>query len=506
MFVLDWSHLQEPEELRQVVRLLVQENERLHKRLEELTRQLASLKGEGEQRLLELEIQKLREQMDRFQRKIFAASSEKRKGEGNGREGAQEKPPQRGHGPTEQLRLPVVEVVHELPEEKRGCPVCGGTLQEMAGQCEQTEEVTVIQRQFVVQHHQRKKYRCRCNGAVVTAPAPVRLEGHRYSVEFAVEVAVDKYADHLPLERQVARMERQGLELTSQTLWDQTRAVAVKLESSYRALKAHVLASPRIGADETWWRDLKTGSRQCHDWCLCCEDGIYHEIHPSRSSEAAAAMLAGYTGTVMTDGYVAYKTLAKATPGLKLVHCWAHVRRKFVEVETFYPQECKEILDLIRKLYEVERKVSEGGDPEGTLALRARLRGEESGAWVEKTKEWAFAQRASPGSGLRQAIDYMLQHWNGLTAFLEDPAIPLDNNATERALRAVVVGRKNHLGSRSKEGMRVAGLFYSLLDTAKLCGVNPREYLIRAVRLALEVPGSVFLPHQMAALSSPAAE
>jgi transposase len=504
--VLQWDHLRDPEELKQLVGLLVQENERLHKRLEELARENAALKGEGEQRRLELEIQRLQEQMDRFQRKIFAASSEKRKAEGNTEGAAEEKAPRRGHGPTEQKRLPVTEVVHELPEEKRGCPVCGGTLEEMAGQCEETEEVTVIQRQFVVQRHRRKKYRCRCNGAVVTAPAPLRLEGHRYSVEFAVEVAVEKYLDHLPLERQVARMGRQGLEVTSQTLWDQMNAVGELLEPSYRALKAHVLASSQIGADETWWRDLKTGSRQCHDWCVCCEDGIYHEIHPNRSAEAAADILRGYTGTVMTDGYVAYKTLAAATPGLKLVHCWAHARRKYVEVEPFYPQECKEILDFIGELYKVERKVPEGLGREEALCLRARLRQEESSPWVDEIRTWAFAQRASPGSGLRKAIEYMLDHWTGLTAFLEDPAIPLDNNATERALRAVVLGRKNHLGSRSKRGMHVAGLFYSLLDTAKLCGVDPREYLVRAVRQALDEPGAVFLPHEMAALSPPPVE
>jgi len=99
----------------------------------------------------------------------------------------------------------------------------------------------------------------------------------------------------------------------------------------------------------------------------------------------------------------------------------------------------------------------------------------------------------------------MLGHWSGLTRFLEDPEVPLDNNATERALRAVVLGRKNYLGSRSKRGMRVAGLFYSLLDTAKICGVDPRAYLVRAVRQAIEEPGSVFLPHQMAASAESAA-
>ena len=167
----------------------------------------------------------------------------------------------------------------------------------------------------------------------------------------------------------------QGLEVTSQTLWDQIHALHERLVPTWQAMKEHVLASPQIGADETWWRDLKTGSKQCHDWCVCCKDGVYHEIYPSRSAKAAGEMLAGYTGTVMTDGYSAYKTLAKAMWGLKLVHCWAHARRKFVEAEPFYPQECEEILDRIGKLYEVERAVPKGEDHEAVLIGAGHLGG-----------------------------------------------------------------------------------------------------------------------------------
>src|SRR5262245_66268992 len=121
-------------------------------------------------------------------------------------------------------------MVHVLVETDRGCPACGGTLRAMTGQTEDSEEITVVERQFVLLQHRRQKYRCACNGAVETAPGPLRLaarpdtRGRRYSADFAVEVAIGKYLDHLPLERQVRVMRREGLTIDSQTLWDQLEA------------------------------------------------------------------------------------------------------------------------------------------------------------------------------------------------------------------------------------------------------------------------------------------
>ncbi len=178
------------------------------------------------------------------------------------------------------------------------------------------------------------------------------------------------------------------------------------------------------------------------------------------------------------------------------------MRRKFVEAEPHYPGPCGEILDLIGQLYAVER-AGPGVDPAASeetrtaaLALRARQR-EQSSALVEAIRDWAHQQRALPESSLGKAIAYMLGLWPGLTRFLDDPRIPLDNNATERGLRAMVLGRKNHYGSRSKRGTEVAALFYSLIESAKLCGVEPKAYLLQATRAALANPGTVTLPHAL---------
>jgi transposase len=488
--------------LRQVALLLEQENHRLHARLHSLTIELARLQGRDGTAALQAELASLQELLARREKELFGDSSEKRPHSPELPAATNPSRPRKGHGPREQPQLPIVEVKHVLAESARGCPACGGELMEMAGQQEVSEEITVVERQFVMVQHQREKYRCRCNGAVVTAPGPRKLiPGGRYSAAFAVEVAVSKYLDHLPLERQSRMMEREGLVVSSQVLWDQIDALAVHLEASYQELAARVLSSPVIHADETHWRLMAKSERKKYwVWCLSSEDTAFYRILDSRSKSAAKSLLGDYPGIVIADGYGAYEALARAGPGFTLAHCWAHARRKFVEVEQHYPQPVREVLELIGSLYAVERKVPRavGGElpaeAASRLALRAQLREESSRPLVEAIRQWAMSQRPLPQSGLGKAIHYLLGLWPGLTRFLEDPRIPLDNNAVERALRGVVVGRKNHYGSRSRRGCEVAALFYTLMESAKLCRIEPKRYLLKAASAALEQPGAVTLP------------
>lgn len=494
------------EVLRQVASLLDQENRRLLEKLHKLQVEVARLKG-ADAASLQLQIDQLKELLAERERRIFGRSSERRP-RTNDQESAPEKAPQTGHGPTAQPELPIVDQVHELPETERGCPSCGGDLVPLGEQFEESEEVSVVERRFVVVKHRRRKYRCRCNAAVVTAPAPPKLiPGGRYSTEFAAQVAIDKYLDHLPLERQARIMERQGLAVTSQTLWDQIDALAKALEPSYEALRPRVLAAPVVGADETHWQlmDGQGGSSRWWVWCVASPEAVFYHLCGTRSTKAAQALLAGYPGVVMCDGYTAYETLARAGPraGPTLAHCWAHVRRKFVEIEESWPEESRKVLDWIGTLYEVERQVPRANvpEPEDVLRLRAELRRERSRPIIEELKAGAWDRHAErkvlPRSGLGKAVAYMLGMWDGLVRFLDDPRIPLDNNGTERALRGVVLGRKNHYGSRSKRGTEVAAIFYSLSETAKLAGVEPRAYLLHATRRALAEPGTATLPHNL---------
>lgn len=507
--MLDIDRINDLDQLKQVTRLLQRENDRLHERLVELTRELAKLRGEQAQTRLALEITKLRKQMGAFQQQlqkaVERAGSLGSQQAADGAEAGGEPIPQRGHGPRAQPKLVTTDRVYELADDDRNCPACGGTVEDMVGQFEESEEVTVVQRQFLLVRNRRQKGRCRCNGAVVTASMPPRLiPGGRYSLEFAVEVAAAKYVDHLPLDRQRRIMQREGLTIDTQTLWDQIFALSRVLAPSYDALLARILDCPQVGADETWWRLIEsTSSQKWWDWCLTTCDTVYHRIHRERSAAVVQELLHGYTGTVMSDAFAAYGTLQRAGPlRCRHAHCWAHVRRKFDELEPLHPAACGEVLALIATLYAIERTVPQSAE---ALPMRLEIRQQQSRPVVNAIREWAYAQRASPQSALRGAIDYMFGVWAGLVRFLDDPAVPLDNNATERSIKPVVLGRKNHYGSKSQRGTEVAALFYSLVETAKLCGIDPKDYLLQAAHAALQRPGSVLLPHDLAAPSAAAA-
>jgi transposase len=488
--------------LRKVAVLLDRQVRTLSAHVRDLAEENARLKGQ-DARSIQREIEALKELLAQRERVIFAEKSEQRSR--TGAEGTPSEPaPRRGHGPRVQPSLPILDLVHELDAADLVCPKCGGQLIEMAGQTEDSEEVTVIERRFAILRHQRKKYRCACNGCVDTAPGPLKLQpGARYSTAFAVEVAVNKYLDHLPLERQARIMRREGLTVDSQTLWDQLDVLATVLQPTCAALNRHVLDAEVVGADETWWRLMdQKGSKRWWVWGVTRDDAVIYKTLPSRSRAAAGQVLNGYRGIVMADGYTAYDALSRAGPSFTLAHCWAHVRRKFIEAEPHFPDPCRQVLDRIGQLYAIEGEVpspSEPADRAAALALRHRLRQERSRPLVREIRDWALAQRPLPESGLGKAVSYMLGLWKGLTLFLDDPRIPLDNNATERGLRGVVLGRKNHYGSRSVRGTEVAALFYSLLESAKLAGVEPKLYLLTATRAALADHHTVTLPHELRA-------
>jgi transposase len=336
---------------------------------------------------------------------------------------------------------------------------------------------------------------------VETALGPAKLKpGARYSIDFAIEVAVAKYADHAPLERQVRIMGREGLVIDSQTLWDQIESLAKVLRALPATLKEYLHAQPVLGADETRWRMLSAKgkdlgeAKQWQVWGLSAPKAVYYTILDSRSADAGRTVLGGYRGVVMADGYGVYGSLSKEEIGFTLANCWAHVRRKYLDIESFFPVKAGEVIAMIGELYAVEREAAEDPDPE---ARRARLRGERSREIVGRIHRWALETEALPQSGLRKAIEYMGSLWKGLIRFLEDPRIPLDNNASERALRGPVVGRKNHYGSQSRRGTEVAALFYSAIESAKLAGVEPKAYLRAATRAALQ-GDPIPLPHTLA--------
>ena len=500
----------DPEVLHKVIELLQNHNRALTAKLQELLKELAKAKGDST--FQQLRLAALERQLAKLTKQVFGPSADTRpageepsgdKASGDDKSQDDDKKKKRhGHGPTKQPELPSLVIEHGLEEPDKVCPKCGGCLDEMAGQCEEYDEIDVVPLSFVLKHHKRKKYACHCGSCIETALGPDRLcPGGRYSVDFAIYVALDKYCDHLPLERQVRRMAREGLVVTSQTLWDQIEQLTWVVESAMPRLRTYILGHAVVGADETTWElfDKKPGQgKSWYVWVLRVDTAVYYAIRGSRSALTAEALIGTFVGVLMCDGYKAYISLSVKYARVVLAHCWAHVRREFVEIEKTSPVLCGKVVDLIDKLYTVERQCPKG--PEGD-ETRRRLRNLESRPIVDEIVEWFFGAvpKCLPESGLHKALGYMVNMWPGLVLFLDDPQIPLDNNGTERAVRGPVVGRKNHYGSHSLRGTEVAATLYSLVESAKLNHLDPRLYLRVAVRAGLRHE-TVPLPHEVKAM------
>lgn len=390
-------------------------------------------------------------------------------------------------GPTEQPSLPHVEQIFELDAPDKTCPSCGGELRPMTGQFETSEMIDVVEISYRVVQVKQQKYACQCGGCIETAPGPERAtRGGRYSLDFAIKVAVDKYLDHLPLARQERILRRHGLEITTQTLWDQLHALGRRLETASRALLARVLASPVIGLDQTSWKRLEVkDGKPWQMWCLTAPGLVVHAIRDDKGAATFKALTAGYRGVIVCDALKTHEAGARGNDDIVLAGCWAHVFRKFEEAMPDHP-DARHALEWIGQLYEIDSQA--GGD----LEKRAELRRTESTVVLAALKDWIWSQAVLKTLSIGNAAAYVVANWDRLTRFVHDARIALDNNATERGIRGPVVGRKNHYGSRSRRGTEIASIFYSLLETAKLRGVDPTRYL-REAALA-DARGEVLLP------------
>jgi transposase len=473
-------------------------------RLATLTTALAQARGESAVEALQLELTLLHEQLAARTRALFGPSTEQRTG--TRPQEPKRSTPTTGHGPREQAPLPLVEVVHVLDAPDPQCPQCGGALRPWEGQYETADEIDVVERTFRVVRHQRQKYTCRCGACVETALGPRKLvPGGRYSVDFALAVAVAKYADHAPLARQVRQMARAGLTVDTQTLWDQLLALAGHLTPTYDALWQRVRAAPVVLFDETRWPLLgsATASRG-YAWAAASDEAIAYKIIGTRGTDGARTVLADFTGVAVTDGYEVYQSLqaermhvATGPPAFALAHCWSHGRRKVLAAAPAYPV-AGELLDMIGWLYDIERVAAEAPETERAVR-RAESRDTWSRAVIAHIDGWLDATLALPRSQLGTAIHYLRDLWSGPIRFLDDARIPLDTNLVERGMRTLALGRKNHCGSRSERGTRVAALFYTLVESATLAGIAPERYLREAAIRALDAPGTVTLPRDLLA-------
>jgi len=329
-------------------------------------------------------------------------------------------------------------------------------------------------------------------------------------------------------------MERRGLEVTTQALWDQLERMYILLVPTLVALHERILQAELVHADETSWRVMRPGSsKKWWVWTISDGDAVYFQIVPTRAKAAGRQLFKDYAGLVMADDYAVYTALEKErtrqggrvqimdgdgdiltlpTPDYVLASCWAHARRYFDKAARYH-DEAERALDLIDALFMIEREAKasaeakvararEAGEPDAQQGYasylceaRRHLRTERSQSLVAELDDWRHSQRPMPGSAMDEALNHLDKIWGRLLLFLDDPRIPMDNNLAERQVRGPVLGRKNFQGSRSETGTRVAALFYSLLTTCRLMGIDPHAYLLEALRRATADRNDVFLPH-----------
>jgi transposase len=383
--------------------------------------------------------------------------------------------------------LPRVEQV--LLPESTACPCCQGTMVEIG--CDTAEKFDVIPVQFRALVVKRPKFACRaCEGVVVQAPAPARLiEGGMPTEAAVAHVVVARYADHQPLYRQAQGLARQGIEIGREVLAGWVGTAAFHIHPVVARLREILLTSVRLFADETGMPVLDPGrgrTKKGFAWAIARDDrpwggseppAVVFHYAPGRGAEHAQALLGGYTGLLQCDGYTVYKGLVAPDggQGATLVYCWSHVRREFYDLTKKNTAPiAAEALRRIAALYAVEATVR-GQPPDQRRAARQAS----SRPLVTDLFGWLEQQltRLPGGSPTAKAIRYALNHRDGLERFLDDGRAEIDSNTVERAIRPVVLSRKNALFASGDDGGRRWADLASLIETCKLNGVNPQVYL-----------------------------
>jgi transposase len=381
--------------------------------------------------------------------------------------------------------LPRERVLEPAPS---ACSCCGGTNLRKIGE-DITETLEAIPRQWKVIQHVREKFSCRACETISQPPAPSHpIARGRAGPHLLAHVLFGKYGLHLPLNRQSAAFAREGIDLDVSTLADWVGASSATLMPLIEAIQAHVLAAARIHADDTPVPVLAKGkTRTARLWTYVRDDRPFGGPDPpaavffysrDRSGEHPERHLASYAGLMQADAYAGFNRLYEASrkPGPIIeVGCWAHARRKFFDLARIAKAPIAiEAVKRIDELFAIEREIN-GASPEGRCAVR----NERSRPLLTEFETWLRDQRAklSSKSETARAIDYSLKRWTALTRFLDDGRLCISNNAAERALRGIAVGRHNWTFAGSDEGGRRAAAIYTLIETAKLNGVDPQAWL-----------------------------
>ena len=368
--------------------------------------------------------------------------------------------------------------------ENKACSCCGGALHVIGEDF--TERLDVVPATFRVLVTRRPRYGCRhCGDGVTQAPAPAHIIERGIPTEALVaHVLVSKYADHLPLYRQSQIYARQGVHLDRSTLSDWVGRAAWWLSPLRDHLFATLKQSTKLFADETTAKVLDPGrgrtkvgqfwtyARDDRPWGGSAPPAVVYRYAPDRKADRPLEHLDGFSGVLQVDGYAGYERLGRRG-GVQLAFCWAHVRRGFFELADTAPI-AREALTRVAALYGVETEIR--GRPAGE---RRSVRQVRSRPIIDDMKRFLDAKLAqlSRKSKLAEAIRYALSRWEGLTRFLDDGTVELDNNTVERAIRPLTLNRKNALFAGSDDGADHWAIIATLIETAKLNGIDPQAWL-----------------------------
>jgi transposase len=378
-----------------------------------------------------------------------------------------------------------VRIEHPLSETERMCPDCGH-LREKIGE-EVTEQLDYVPASLLVNQHVRFKYACQdCQEHVTIAPVPSQpIEKGLPGPGLLAQVLVGKFRDHVPLHRQSGIFLRHGLQIPPSTLGDWVEAGSDVFRPLVLAMKNSVLQSGAIQTDDTTVPVLDRARKHTRIGRLWVYVGdanhpyTIFDYSPDRSGKHPQAFLEGFRGYLQADAYAGYDALYKPDPVSEEIRvievgCMAHCRRKFYEAQTSDVVRSLATVAYIRLLYEVEKR-ARGLDP----AQRKALREQEARPWIEKLEIWLRAQQKEvlPKSPVGEAVQYALRNWAALTRYLDDGRLEIDNNAAERALRGIAVGRKAWTFAGSDEGGRRAAVIYSVVESARRHGLEPFAYM-----------------------------
>jgi len=392
--------------------------------------------------------------------------------------------------------LPRERIVYPGPT---ACPCCGGTNLRKIGE-DVTEMLEVIPRQWKVIQHVREKFSCRVCEKISQPPAPSHpIARGRAGPALLAQVLFSKYGLHLPLNRQSAVYEREGIDLDVSTLADWVGSASATLMPLVEAIKAHVFAGDRIHADDTPVPVLAKGkTRTGRLWTYVRDDRPFGGPDPpaavffysrDRSGIHPEEHLRTYAGLMQADAYAGFNRLYEQgrKPGpIVEAACWAHARRKYFDLARIMKAPIAvEAIERIDALFAVEREIN-GASAERRLAVRD----ERSRPLISELEIWLRQQRAklSPKSETARAIDYSLKRWPAFARFLDDGRLCMSNNAAEREIRAIAIGRHNWTFAGSDEGGKRAAAIYTLINTAKLNGVDPQAWLADVLRRIADHP------------------